>query len=96
MATLWDDYVSISLARFDELEIHRLDRLGVSFDDPVNGLASFYDVTGHHPHEPVVIVSIHEQLDVELFAQFCASEDKYAFHDDYLGRSNTDGLVLRP
>ena len=48
--------VSIPLAWLDELQVHRLYSLAVALDDPFHGLAAFNYVTGHYPHEPVVIV----------------------------------------
>ena len=61
--------VSIPFARLDELQVHRLYSLAVALDDPFNGLSAFNYVTGHYPHEPVVIVSINKNLDVHQLAE---------------------------
>lgn len=94
MSALRYYYVSIAFARFDELEVHRLDCFRVPFYDGLYGLASFYDVPGHYPHEPVIIVGIDEYLDIHLVSELCASENKYAFYDDYFRRIDCDGLGL--
>ena len=94
MTSLRNDYVRISLAWLDELEVHRLDSLGVALYDPFGSLSSFSDVSGYDPHYPVVIVSIHKELYVHLFAKLLACEDEYAFHDDHICRMYGDCLIL--
>ena len=95
VASLRDDDVGVALARLDELEIHRLDRARVPLDHPVHVLSSFGDVARHHAHEPVVIVGVHEDFHVHLFAQLLAGENQDAFDYDYVGRFHGHGLGLR-
>ena len=92
MTSLRYNDVSIPLARLDELEIHWLDRLAVALNDLLYGFASLDDVPCHHPHQPVVIIRIHENLDIHLVSELLAGEDQDALDDDYLGRLDGDGL----
>ena len=94
MASLRDDYVGITLARFYELQIHRFDGLGVSFDDPFHGLAALHDIACHDSHEPVVIVRIDEYLDIHEFAKLGIREDKDSFYNDDIRRLYCDSLCL--
>lgn len=96
MASLRDNDVRIPLARLDELEVHRLYRLAVALNDLLHGFASLDYVPCHHPHQPVVIIRIHEDLDVHLLSEFLAGKDQDALDDDYLGRVDSDGLGSRP
>ena len=94
MTSLRNDYVRISFAWLDELEVHGLHCLCVALYDPFGCLSSFRDVSGYDPHYPVVIVSIHKELYVHLFAKLRACEDEYAFHDDHICRMYGDCLIL--
>ena len=94
MTSLRDYDVSISFARLDELQIHRLDSLGLSLDYPFCCLASLRYVPGYDSHHSVVIVRIHEQLDVHLVAELRTGEDEDALHDDHICRLYSDCLIL--
>ena len=94
MTSLRNYDVSISLAWLDELQIHRLDSLGVTLYDPLCSLASFRYVSGYYPHHPVVIIGIYKELYVHLIAQLRTGEDEYALHDDHISRIDGHSLIL--
>ena len=66
MSSLRDDDVSIALARLDELEIHRLDGLGVPLDHGLHRLSPFENIPCHDSHQSVVVIGVNEYLDVHL------------------------------
>ena len=82
MTSLRDDDVCVTLAWFDELKVHRLHCVRVSFDYPLDSLSSLDDISGHDSHQSVVIVCINEDLDVHKLAELRICEDKDSFHDD--------------
>ena len=86
MAALGDDDVGKALAGLDELEVHGLHRAGIALDDPFHVLAALADVAGHDAHEAVVVVGIHENLDVHLVAELLVREDEDALDDDDAAR----------
>ena len=95
MTSLRNDDVSITLARFNELQVHRFHRLGVSFNDGFHCLASFNYVPGHDSHQSVIIVCIHENLDIHLVAEFLAREHQNTFNDDDVRWFHRNGFGLR-
>ena len=86
--------ICISLAGFNELEIHRFYSLGVAFYYRLHCLPPFYYVPCHHPHQSVIIIGIDEYLDVHLIPEFLASEYEYAF--DYYHFGRLDSYCLGP
>ena len=53
-------------------------------DGGVDGAAAFGHVADDDPQDAVVIVGIHEDLDVQLVPEFLAGEDEDAFHNDHI------------
>ena len=61
-------------------------------DGGVDGAAALGHVADDDPQDAVVVVGIHEDLDVQLVPEFLAGEDEDALHDDHLGRLHGHGF----
>ena len=96
MTALRDNDVGISLARLNELQVHRLYSLGVSLNDPFHSLASFNDIPCHYTHQSVIIVSVDKNLDVQKLAKLRIRKYQDSFYDDDICRLHSYSLILRP
>ena len=94
MASLRDDDVRIALGRFYELKVHGLYRLAVMVYGHLDVPSTLCHVTDDDSHKAVVVVRIHEYLDVHLVPEFLACEDQDAFHDDHVSGLHCDSLCL--
>ena len=61
-------------------------------DGGVDGAAALGHVADDDPQDAVVVVGIHEDLDVQLVPEFLAGKDEDALHDDHLGRFHGHGF----
>ena len=92
MAALRHYNIGITLGRLYELKVHGLHCVAVVLYGGFYGTASLCYVTDHDPEDSVVVVCVHEDLDVHLVTKLLAGEDEDTFHDDYLCGLYGDGF----
>jgi len=99
-----NDDVGVTLARLDELEMHRLDGGQILLDDLVERPAADVSVALDPANEPDVRVSVYEHLDVAKVAHAVVDEQQDPVDDDDVRRLYTyrlrasemgDEIVLR-
>jgi len=80
----WDNHICVTLARLDELAVHRLNGREVLFDNLVERPAANPGVPLDATDEPDVRIRVHEHLNVTELTHSGVDEEENAVDDDYI------------
>ena len=78
----WNDDIRPHLARLDEFEMHRLDRVDVLLHDGLDGTPALQDVTPDAAENPLIGIRFDKDLDIHKITQATVSEDQDPIDDN--------------
>ena len=73
------DQVRISFARFDELQVHRLQDTGITFHNSFCSTSALHYIPLYDTNQTFVRISIHKDLKVHHATQFLVAQGKNPF-----------------
>ena len=91
-----DDHIRVPFRGFDKFEVHGPHCGLILLDDRLGCASAFGEIALKAADESQIGIGIHENFDIEQFAELGFRKDQYPFHNDDTARLNGEGFLRPP